>query len=160
MFSWDVKSSPTPGGLLTADLTGSLQGEGDDKTFALGAVTAQIVAGGRPAPPPAPITAPAASPPKLNLKLPDFSGLHLSAIRPPDLSRLHLRALAIPGHPSVAVPGLGQVASEKVVAAAIAALALILLIAIVRSAGARRERAERRRRFHSFEAASFGDEHP
>ena len=158
VFSWDVKSSPTPGGVLTADMTGSLQGDGDDKTFALGAVTAQIPVGGQAAPAPAPIEAPAAQP--LQVKLPDLSHIRLGAIRPPDLSRLQLRGLSIPGHPTVAVPGLGQVPSYKVVAAGIVALVLLLLIAVLRSASARRERAERRRRFHSFEASHLGDEHP
>ena len=158
VFSWDVKSSPTPGGVLTADMTGSLQGDGDDKTFALGAVTAQIPVGGQAAPAPAPIEAPAAQP--LQVKLPDLSHFRLGAIRPPDLSHLQLRGLGIPGHPTVAVPGLGQVPSYKVVAAGVVALVLLLLIAILRSASSRRERAERRRRFHSFEASHLGDEHP
>ena len=158
VFSWDVKSSATPGGVLTADMTGSLQGEGDDKTFALGAVTAQIPVGGQAAPAPAPIQAPDARP--LQLKLPDLSHLRLGAVTLPNLSGWRLRNLAIAGHPTLGVPGLGQVASYKVVAAGIVALVLLLLLAIVRSANARRERAERRRRFHSFEASSFGDEHP
>ncbi len=158
VFSWDVKSSATPGGVLTADMTGSLQGEGDDKTFALGAVTAQIPVGGQAAPAPAPIQAPDARP--LQLKLPDLSHLRLGGVTPPNLSGWRLRNLAIAGHPTLGVPGLGQVASYKVVAAGIVALVLLLLLAIVRSANARRERAERRRRFHSFEASSFGDEHP
>ena len=158
VFSWDVKSSATPGGVLTADMTGSLQGGGDDKTFALGAVTAQIPVGGQAAPAPAPIQAPAAKP--LQVKLPDLSHIRLGAVKLPDLSGWRLRSLALAGHPTLGVPGLGQVPSYKVVAAGIVALVLLLLIAIVRSASARRERAERRRRFHSFEASSFGDEHP
>ncbi len=158
VFSWDVKSSPTPGGVLTADMTSSLQGDGDDKTFALGAVTAQIPVGGQAAPAPTPIQAPASQP--LQLKLPDLSHIRLNSIRPPDLSRLQLRGLGVPGHPTVTVPGLGPIASYKVVAAGIVVLVLLLLLAILRSASARRERAERRRRFHSFEASSLGDEHP
>ena len=149
IFAWDVKPTGAPGGVLTADMTGSLQGDGDAKTFALGAVTAQIPPPGQPAAAPAPATAPAAAPSQL--KLPDLG--HWS------LGGLKLHSLAIPGHPTVPVPGLGQVASEKVVAAAILVLILILLIAIVRSAAARRERTQRRRRFHNFEAADFGDGH-
>ena len=160
VFSWDVKPSSTPGGVLTADMTGSLQGDGDDKTFALGAVTAQIPVGGQTPAAPAPIQAPASTGMHLNLKLPDLGHVKLGAVRLPDLSGLHLRDLAIPGHPTVGVPGLGQVASYKVVAVAILALLVILLISISRSATARRERAERRRRFHSFEANQLSDEHP
>ena len=160
VFIWDVKPSSTPGGVLTADMTGSLQGDGDDKTFALGAVTAQIPVAGQIAAAPAPIQAPQSTSPHLNLKLPDFSHIRLGGVRLPDLSRLHLRDLAIPGHPTVSVPLLGRVASYKVVAAAILALIVILLASIMRNARARRERAERRRRFHSFEANHFGDEHP
>jgi hypothetical protein len=158
VFSWQVKPSSTPGGVLTADMTGSLQGDGSDKTFALGAVTAQIPVAGQAAAAPAPIQAPATA--AVQLKLPDLSHIRLGRIRLPDLSGLHLRALGIPGHPTVGVPGLGQVASYKLVALAIVALILILLSAIMRSARARREWAERRRRFHSFEANHFGDEHP
>ena len=147
IFAWDVKGAGAPGGVLTADMTGSLQGDGDAKTFALGAVTAQIAPPGQPAAAPAAAPAPTAA--SGGLKLPGFGhgggfGLH---------------DLAIPGHPTIAVPGLGQVASEKVVAAGILALILILLIAIIRSGSARRERAERRRRFHSFESSDFGDGH-
>jgi hypothetical protein len=160
VFIWDVKPSSTPGGVLTADMTGSLQGDGDDKTFALGAVTAQIPVAGQIAAAPAPIQAPESTSPRLNLKLPDFSHVKLGGVRLPDLSRLHLRDLAIPGHPTLNLPVLGRVASYKVVAAGILALILILLASIMRNARARRERAERRRRFHSFEANHFGDEHP
>jgi hypothetical protein len=144
IFAWDVAPSAAAGGVLTADMTGSLQGEDDAKTFALGAVTAQIPPPAQPASAAAPAQAPAAAPSKL--KLPDLGHWIL---------RLH--DLAIPGHPTVTVPGLGPVASEKLVAAGLIALILIMLIAIARSAGARRERAERRRRFHDFEAADFGD---
>ena len=158
VFSWDVKPSATPGGVLTADMTGSLQGGGDDKTFALGAVTAQIPVGGQPAPAPAPIQAPVSKP--LQVRLPDISGFKLGHIALPNLSGWPLRSLGIPGHPTVGVPGLGPVASYKVVAIAVLVLALILLLSILRSANARRERAERRRRFHSFEGSHFGDEHP
>ena len=158
VFSWDVKPSATPGGVLTADMTGSLQGGGDDKTFALGAVPAQIPVGGQAAPAPAPIQAPVTKP--VEVKLPDFSGLKLGHIRLPSLAGWRLRNLGIPGHPTVGVPGLGPVASYKVVAIGLLALALILLLSILRSANARRERAERRRRFHSFEGSHFGDEHP
>ena len=155
VFAWNVKPSGAPGGVLTADMTGSLQGVGGAKTFALGAVTAQI-----PAPVqagPASAAAPAASP--AQLKLPDLGHLNLGGLKLPDLSRLKLNDLAIPGHPTVTVPGLGPVASEKVVGLGLLVLVLIFLVAIVRSASARRERAERRKRFHSFEAAQFGDEH-
>ncbi len=158
VFSWDVKPSSTPGGVLTADMTGSLQGDGSDKTFALGAVTAQIPVAGQAAPAPAPIQAPATA--AVQLKLPDLSRIKLGQVRMPDLSGLRLRALGIPGHPTVNVPGLGQVASYKLVALGIVLLVLILLGLIMRSARARRERAERRRRFHSFEANHFSDEHP
>ncbi len=160
VFNWDVTPSATPGGVLTADMTGSLQGDGEDKTFALGAVTAQIPVAGQSAAAPAPISAPVSQGVHLNLKLPDLSQIKLGSLHLPDLSRLHLRDLGIPGHPTVGVPGLGQVASYKVVATAIVVLILILLLAISRSATARRERAERRRRFHSFEANHYGDEHP
>ena len=157
VFSWDVTPSATPGGVLTADMTGSLQGDAENKTFALGAVTAQIAVAGQAAPTINPIQAPASTP--MQLKLPDLGHLDFGALRLPDLSRLHLQALAIPGHPTLAIPGLGQVASYKVVALGALALIVILLISIMRSANARRERAERRRRFHSFEANHFGDEH-
>ncbi len=157
VFNWDVKPSATPGGVLTADMTGSLQGGGDNKTFALGAVTAQIAVAGQAVPATAPIQAPATTP--MHLKLPDLGHLNLGALKAPSLSSLHLQSLSIPGHPMLAIPGLGQVASYKVVAVGILALILILLISIMRSANARRERAERRRRFHSFEANHFGDEH-
>ena len=158
VFSWQVKPSATPGGVLTADMTGSLQGGGDDKTFALGAVTAQIPVGGQAAPAPAPIQAPVSKP--LQVKLPDLSGLKLGQFRLPTLAGWKLRNLGVPGHPTLSVPGLGPVASYKVVAIGLLALALILLLSILRSANARRERAERRRRFHSFEASHFGEEHP
>ena len=160
VFNWDVTPTATPGGVLTADMTGSLQGDGEDKTFALGAVTAQIPVAGQPAAAPAPISAPVSPGAHLNLKLPDLSHIKLGSVHLPDLSGFHLRDLAIPGHPTVGVPGLGQVASYKVVASAIVVLILVLLLAISRSATARRERAERRRRFHSFEANHYGDEHP
>jgi hypothetical protein len=160
VFNWDVMPSATPGGVLTADMTGSLQGDGEDKTFALGAVTAQIPVAGQPAAAPAPIQAPVSAGAQFSLKLPDLSHIKLGSVHLPDLSRFHLRDLAVPGHPTVGVPGLGQVASYKVVAIAIVVLILILLMAISRSATARRERAERRRRFRSFEANHFGDEHP
>ncbi len=92
------------------------------------------------------------------VKLPDLGRLHLGGLKLPDLAHFRLHDLAVPGHPTLAVPGLGEVASEKAVAAGLVALILILLIAIMRSASARRERAERRRRFHQFEAAQFSDE--
>ena len=145
-FGWQVAPSSAPGGVLTADMTASLRGDGIAKTFALGAVTAQIAAPAQAAP--AEAAAPTAAPAALGLP------------RLPGLGRFRLHDLAIPGHPTLAVPGLGPVASEKVVAAGILALVLILLISIMRSASARRERAERRRRFHRFEATTFGDEHP
>jgi len=154
VFAWDVKPSAAPGGVLTADMTGSLQGLGEAKTFALGAVTAQILGPAQAAA--APVSAPAAA---SQVRLPDLAHLQLGGLKLPDLSRLKLHDLAIPGHPTVTVPGLGPVASEKVVGSGLIALVLIFLVAIVRSASARRERAERRKRFHSFEAAQFGDEH-
>ena len=160
VFTWDVKPSGAPGGVLTADMTAALQGQGAPLTFALGAVTAQIpvVAPAASAAAvqaaPAPAAAPASTSPPM-IRLPDLSRFGL-----PDLSRFRLRDLAIPGHPTVGVPGLGQVASYRVTAAGLFALVVLLLAAIVRSASARRERAERRRRFHSFETADFGDEHP
>ena len=147
VFAWDVKPADAPGGVLTADMTGSLQGNSEAKTFALGAVTAQIPAPAQAAP--AAVPAPAGAPSQV--KLPDFGHLRLGSLK--------LHDLAIPGHPTLAVPGMGEVPSEKVVATGLVALILILLISIVRSASARRERAERRRRFHSFDAAQFGDEH-
>ncbi len=147
VFAWDVKPSGAPGGVLTADMTGSLQGNAEAKTFALGAVTAQIPGPAQAAPASAP--APAATP--AQMKLPDLGHLQLGALK--------LHDLAIPGHPTLAVPGMGEVPSEKVVATGLVVLILILLIAIVRSASSRRERAERRRRFHSFDATQFGDEH-
>ena len=149
VFAWDVKSSAAPGGVLTADMTGTLQGAGDPKTFALGAVTAQIAA-----PAQAPAAAPAPAPSQL--KLP---AINLGSLKLPDLLHFRLAQLAIPGHPTVDVPGLGPVASGKVVAAGLLALLLILLGAVWRSASARRERAERQRRFHSFDGPQFGDEH-
>ncbi len=152
IFAWDVKPSGAPGGVLTADMTGSLQGEDQAKTFALGAVTAQIPAPGQAAPAAAPAQATAPA----QVKLPSLGHLNLKL---PDLLHFRLRDLAIPGHPTVAVPGLGPTPSEKVVAAGLVALILILLISIMRNASARRERAQRRQRFHSFEATQFGDEH-
>ena len=146
VFAWDVKPSGVPGGVLTADMTGSLQGAGEAKTFALGAVTAQISAPAQQAGVPATAVAPVqAKLPHIDLKL-------------PDLLHFRLQALAIPGHPTVDVPGVGPVASEKVVAGGLVLLILILLTAIARRASARRERAERRRRFHSFDEGQFGDE--
>ena len=155
VFAWDVKPSGSPGGVLTADMTGSLQGNGEAKTFALGAVTAQIPAPAQAtsAQGAAPATAPA------QVKLPDLGHLQLGGLKLPDLSRFRLHDLAIPGHPTVAVPGMGPVASEKVVGVGLLALVLMLLVGIIRSASARRERAARRQRFHSFEATQFGDEH-
>ncbi len=161
VFSWQVKPAGTSGGVLTADMTGALDGS---RTFALGALTAQI-----PAAAAASINAPAPIPARANPSRPallDLSKLNLGALRLPDLgkmtlphlSRFHLHDLAIPGHKAIDIPGLGPIGSEKLVTVGILAAILLLLIAIARNASARRAKAERRRRFHTFEATSFGDE--
>ncbi|HEY5410942.1 MAG TPA: hypothetical protein VIJ94_09480, partial [Caulobacteraceae bacterium] len=160
VFSWDVKPSGAAGGVLTADMTASLQGPGSPLTFALGAVTAQIPVVAPAAPVSAPAPAPVAAPGLGRLSFGAWRVPDLSRFGLPDLSRLRLRDLTIPGRPTLGVPGLGQVPSYRVVAAGLFALIVILLAAIARGASARRERAERRRRFHSFETADFGDEHP
>ncbi len=67
------------------------------------------------------------------------------------LPPLSLKALAIPGMPTVDVPGVGKVASEKVVGAVIALLALLLVIALARGASAGRAREERRRKFRTMQ---------
>jgi hypothetical protein len=165
VFSWNVQPSKAPGGVLTADMTGALYGAEPAETFALGAVTAQV-----PAASAAPANAPAPTRAGANLsggKLPDLNKLDLGALKLPDLGKLklpdlnkfHLSDLAIPGHKTIDIPGLGPVASEKVVTVGILVVILILLMLVARNARQRRLKAERRRRFHSFEATSFADDH-
>jgi hypothetical protein len=164
VFSWTVQPSNAPGGVLTADMTGALYGGESAATFALGAVTAQVSAAqAAPVNPPAPVRAGTRF---LGETLPDLSKLDLGALKLPDLGKFklpdlnqfHLQDLAIPGHKTIDLPGLGPVASEKVVTVGILAVILILLMLIARNARQRRLKAERRRRFHSFEATAFADE--
>jgi hypothetical protein len=164
VFSWDVQPSSAPGGVLTADMTGALYGAEPAATFALGAVTAQVSAAQA-----APVNTPAPVRAGINIlgeTLPDLSKLDLGGLKLPDLGKLklpdlnqfHLQDLAIPGHKTIDVPGLGPVASEKVVTVGILAVILILLMLIARNARQRRLKAERRRRFHTFEATTFAEE--
>jgi hypothetical protein len=121
-------------------MSASISLEGQPATLPLGTLAVQLpppVLAGAPASAPAP-----ASPPVL---APEESQL--------DLGHLSWSDLAIPGHPTVAVPGLGDVASGKLVAAGLLLLVLLIFRELLHRPF---ERAERRRALDELEAARFG----
>lgn len=152
-FSWTVRPTGTSGGALSATLTASLQADGEPVSTPLGVLTAQV-----PAPPPAlaeaagsaaPAPLPAPEPtPELGERL-------RARLAHMGLGHFRLHDLAIPGRPTLTVPLLGEVASEKVVAAGLLLLALLFLRSLLRSSSLR---AERRRRFEAFDRDYFGHE--
>ena len=152
-FSWRISPSGAKGGALTAAMTASLQLGGETRSLPLGLLTAQI-------PPPA--TAPAAStaaPVPAAAPTPDLSTrlrADLGKVRLPNPSRLRLHDLAIPGRPTLNVPGLGEVASEKVVAGGLLVALFLLIRALMRGSG---DRAQRRRSLASLDDPYFRGEH-
>lgn len=153
-FSWNVRPSGASGGTLSATLTASLQADGEPVNAPLGALTAQI-------PAPAPIVAPPdpyAAPSPVLAPAPDLGERlrhELARLGLGPLSRLSLHDLSIPGRPTLNVPLLGEVASEKVVAAGLLLLLLWFLRSLLHGSSVR---AERRRRFEAYDRDYFGHE--
>ncbi len=131
-FVWPVASSSDDRGALTAEVTAVLDVDGGTQTLSFGTLTLQ--------PPPPPASVPAPPPPVSQpAPAPDLRAKLLTRLDP---RRFKLHDLAIPGRPTLVVPMLGPVASEKVVAAGLVLLALLMLRALFRGP---------RRRFEDFE---------
>jgi hypothetical protein len=139
-FTWRASPSGPAQGSMIAEMRASLDLQGQPVTLPLGTLALQL-------PPPvlAPTPVQAASAPAPE---PD-EGITL-----PDLSNLSWNTLAIPGHPTVQVPGLGEVASGKVVGAGLLLLILLFLRELLHRPI---ERRQRRRAVRELEAARFGD---
>ncbi|MBP6546285.1 MAG: hypothetical protein KA220_06175 [Phenylobacterium sp.] len=120
-FNWQVKPGAGERGPLKADVDASLAGVKPPMTFSLASIEQAL----------------AAVMPEAPAKKKGFSFQGL------------LSKLTIPGMKDVAVPGVGRVPSNKVVAGALVLAALALLIALARGAGESRRRAERRRKFRT-----------
>lgn len=120
-FNWQVKPGAGERGPLKADVDARLTGIKPPMTFSLASIEQAL----------------AALMPEAPAKKKGF-----------DLSGL-LSKLTIPGMKDVAVPGVGRVPSNKVVAGALVLAALALLIALARGASENRRRAERRRKFRT-----------
>jgi hypothetical protein len=71
-----------------------------------------------------------------------------------------LDKLAIPGMPTVKLPGVGEVPSKSVVALGLLLAGLALLVAIARSVGENARRAERRRKFRTMGESVFASPEP
>ena len=140
---WQAAPTGDAAGSLTAELAASVAVDGEPVTLALGALTVRPPVAVAAAPL-APAAAPAAQP---DLRTWLLGQLDLRRF---GLARLNLHDLAIPGHPTVDVPVIGEAPSENVVAAGLALLALMLLRSLF--AG------PRRRRTHDFEMARYGQE--
>ena len=152
-FTWGVDPRGAAGGTLTATMTAVLPVEGEDRTVPLGVLTAEI-----PPPPvvatsPRAVTAPAPAPAAAPAgDLGNRMRADLGKLGVPDPSDFRLRDLAIPGYPTLDVPLLGEVPSEKVVAAGLILLAFLFVQSLLRGAGVR---AERRRRLAELEDGYF-----
>ena len=120
-FNWQVKPGAGERGPLKAEVDASLAGVKPPMTFSLASIEQAL----------------AAVMPEAPAKKKGFSFQSL------------LSKLTIPGMKDVAVPGVGRVPSNKVVAGALVLAALALLIALARGAGESRRRAERRRKFRT-----------
>ena len=140
---WQAAPTGDAGGSLTAELTASVAVDGEPVTLPLGALTVR---------PPVAVAAAPSVPSAAPTPQPDLRTWLLGQLdlRRFGLPRLNLHDLAIPGHPIVDVPLVGEAPSENVVAAGLALLALMLLRSLF--AG------PRRRRTHDFEMARYGDE--
>ncbi len=153
-FSWTVHPSAASGGTLSATLTASLQAEGEPVSAPLGALTAEIPAPAPVVTPPEPYAAsPALTPTPTSA--PDLGQRIRHRLARLGLSHPSLHELAIPGHPTLNVPLLGEVASEKVVAAGLLLLVLWFLRSLLHGSSVR---AERRRRFEAYDRDYFGHE--
>ena len=71
-----------------------------------------------------------------------------------------LDKLAIPGMPTVKLPGVGEVPSKSVVALGLLLAGLALLVAIARNVGENARRAERRRKFRTMGESVFASPEP
>lgn len=138
-FRWRITPYAGAAGALSAEIEASAPIGGEVQPLSLGTITAELPMLAENQPSTAP---PAQAQPPL--------GERLRA----DLSQLRLHDLAIPGRPTLEVPGLGDVPSEDVVAGGLALLALLFLRALLRDAG---DRALRRRRIEAFEGGYYGD---
>ena len=156
-FTWGVEPTGASGGMLTASMTAVLPIDGESRSVPLGVLTADIPPPPVIAAPPAAATAPApaAAPATTAAPALDLGSrvrADLGKLGVADPSRFNLRDLAIPGYPTLDVPLLGEVPSEKVVAAGLILLAFLFVQSLLRGAGAR---AERRRRLAEIEDAYF-----
>ena len=155
-FDWQAAPGGGARAPLTAAITGVLNGGATPRSFSLAQVSLDV-APAAPRAATAPATAAHSGIPGLGRlawikhKLERRLKLH-------DLGSFDLSALQAPGHPTVNIPGLGPVPSQKVVIVAILFVIVLLLWGIARNAAARRARAERRRRFRTFESSGFGDD--
>lgn len=129
-FNWQVKPGAGERGPLKADIDARLAGIKPPMTFSLASIEQAL----------------AAMMPQAPAKKKGF-----------DVSGL-LSKLTIPGMKDVAVPGVGRVPSNKVVAGALVLAALALLIALARGVSENRRRAERRRKFRTM--TDTGTAHP
>jgi hypothetical protein len=80
----------------------------------------------------------------------------VDTVKPRDKGSI-LDKLAIPGMPTVKLPGVGEVPSKSVVAFGLLLAGLALLVAIARSVGENARRAERRRKFRTMGESVFAN---
>ena len=156
-FTWGVSPRGAVGGTLTAIMTAVMQVGRETVTVPLGVLTAQIPPPPEAAAPPVSAPAPAAATaaaivpapaPDLGARM--RADLGKLGVRVP--SRLNPHDLAIPGHPTVDVPLIGDVPSWKVVAIGLILLALLFIQSLLRGAGGQ---VERRRRMAEIEDGYF-----
>ena len=156
-FAWRITPSSARAGALTASMSAALSLGGEARTLPLGLLTAEIPPAAAIAAPAAPTAAPA--PVEAPVPSPDLSTrlrADLGKVRLPDPSRLRLHDLAIPGRPTLDVPGLGEVASERVVAGGLLVVLFLLIKALLRGSA---DRAQRRRSLASLDDPYFRGEH-
>ena len=153
VFAWRITPSGARGGVLTATMTATLPLAGETRSLPLGLLSAEIPPPVAAPAPVAPTAAPAPPPePDLSTRL----RADLGKVRLPNPSRLRLHDLAIPGRPTLNVPGLGSVPSEKVVAAGLVILLFLLIRALLRGSG---DRIQRRRSLQTLDDPYFRQGH-
>ena len=156
-FTWGISPRSGQGGTLTASMTAVVPVEGEDRSVSLGVLTAQIAPAPAPAPAPVNQSAPAAAtaPAITSGAAPDLGSRMREDLRKfglPEPSQFSLHDLAIPGHPTLDVPLIGETPSEKVVAVGLIVLAFLFIQSLLRGAGVR---AQRRRRLAELEDGYF-----
>jgi hypothetical protein len=151
-FNWQVTPVEGEKGLLKADVSGDLKGGAKPQSFTIASIQ-QVPAApvvpvkkgfnfgdlfkSKPAAETAPATA-TAEPETASAEAPVTA-----------TNGKFIDKLALPGRPSVNLPGLGVVKSGWIVVSAVGFLLLVLLMAIGSRASSRRRAAERRRKFRT-----------